>query len=205
MPTTAALVSYVLASILIVIVPGPTVTVIIGNSLKHGVRAGLMNVVGTQVGLATMIAVLVLGFSAIVAAMGGAFDILRLVGAAYLVWLGLQMWRSDGSLGQTDVARSRPGGSFLLQGFIVIWSNPKALLFFGAFIPQFVAPEGNATLQIAILGIIFMIVGAVFDGLYAIAAGGARGLLSRKRIRLTERIAGSCLIGGGLWLALARR
>jgi threonine/homoserine/homoserine lactone efflux protein len=205
MPSIAALLSYVIASFLIVIVPGPTVTVIIGNSLRHGARAGLLNVVGTQIGLLTMIGVLVLGLSAAVSTMGSAFEILRLVGAVYLVWLGYRMWRSDGSLAESAGA-SRPGGSYLLQGFIVIWSNPKALLFFGAFIPQFVDPaRGNTTLQIALLGAIFMLIAAIFDGLYAIAAGNARGWLSRARIRMTERIAGTFLIAGGLWLAFGRR
>lgn len=204
MPSTTALVSYVVACLLIVIVPGPTVTVIIGNSLRHGVRAGLLNVAGTQIGLMSMIAILVLGFSAVVAAMSGAFDILRLLGAAYLIWLGLRMWRSKGELAGAP-ARARPKGSFVLQGFIVIWSNPKALLFFGAFIPQFVNPAGDAALQIALLGLIFMILATISDGLYAIVAGRARSWLSAARVRVTERIAGMLLIAGGLWLALARQ
>jgi threonine/homoserine/homoserine lactone efflux protein len=204
MPSLAALVSYVVACILIVIVPGPTVTVVIGNALKHGMRAGLLNVAGTQIGLLTMIGVLVLGFSAAVSTMSGAFEVLRLAGAAYLVWLGIRMWRSRGTLAAGQ-SRPRPLGSFLLQGFIVIWSNPKALLFFGAFIPQFVDPSAGTALQVALLGGIFMIIAALSDGLYAVAAGRARNWLSAARIRLTERIAGSFLVAGGLWIALARR
>ncbi|MBO6719733.1 MAG: LysE family translocator [Rhizobiaceae bacterium] len=204
MPDAAILLSYLLACIIIVVVPGPSVTVIIANSMRHGARAGLLNVLGTQIGLTTMIAVLALGLSAVVAVMGSLFDILRLIGAAYLIWLGAKMWMSGGKLGAQE-ATARPGGSFVLQGFIVIWSNPKALLFFGAFIPQFIDPAGSAALQTALLGFIFMAVATVFDSAYAFAAGGTGAWLSRERVRLVERISGTCLIGGGLWLAFARR
>lgn len=204
MPDAGLLLSFVLACIVIVIVPGPTVTVIIANSMKHGSKAGLLNVLGTQIGLLTMISVLALGLSAVVSGMGTAFEVLRLLGAAYLIWLGIKLWRSNGDLGTAE-AGPRPMGSFVLQGFIVIWSNPKALLFFGAFIPQFIDPLGSAANQTVFYGLIFMAVATVFDGLYALAAGGAGAWLSRERIRMTERIAGAFLIGGGLWIALARR
>ncbi|WP_350336228.1 LysE family translocator [Coralliovum pocilloporae] len=195
--------TYVLACIAIVIVPGPTVTVIIANSLRHGPMAGLLNVVGTQVGLAIMLCVLAFGLSTIVNNLGVVFDWLRLLGAAYLVWLGVRMWRSDGSLGSS--AGRKPNGGFFWQGFIVIWSNPKALLFFGAFIPQFIDPAGNALLQTILLGATFMIVATVLDGAYAVLAGRAGSLLSQSRVRLVERISGSFLIGGGLWLALLKQ
>jgi threonine/homoserine/homoserine lactone efflux protein len=204
MPEWTTLLSYALACFVIIIVPGPTVTVTIANSMKYGTRAGLLNVLGTQIGLITMIAVLALGLSAIVAGLGDVFDILRLAGAAYLIWLGIKLWRSDGNLGSIDAGSRRPR-SFTLQGFFGIWSNPKALFFVGAVIPQFVTPAGNTALQTVLYGVIFMAVATVFDGLYAVAAGRAGGLLSRGRIRVAERIAGSFLIGGGVWLALSRR
>lgn len=205
MPDAAVLLSYVIASLLIVVVPGPTVTVIIANSIRHGARAGLLNVMGTQIGLAMMMAVLAVGLSAVVTVMGSLFEVLRLMGAAYLIWLGIRLWRSDGRLGSGEDAR-RPRGSFILQGLVVVWSNPKALLFFGAFIPQFIDPAaGSAALQSVVFGLIFMAVATLGDGLYAVLAGGAGARLTRSRIRLTERISGTFLIGGGLWLALARR
>ncbi len=198
------LISFAFTCFVIVVVPGPSVTVIIANSLRHGTRAGLLNVLGTQLGLLLMIGIVAAGMSAIVGGMGGLFEVLRLVGAAYLIWLGVKMWRSDGSLGSRE-ATVRPMGSFVLQGFIVIWSNPKALLFFGAFIPQFIDPAGDTAAQTVLLGLIFMAVATVFDSIYAFAAGGAGGWLSKERVKLTERMAGTFLIGGGLWLAFARR
>ncbi|MEZ5774585.1 MAG: LysE family translocator [Hyphomicrobiaceae bacterium] len=204
MPFTLYL-AYVAACAAIVIVPGPTVTVIIANSLKHGARAGLLNVAGTQAGLAIMLGILAAGLSTLVAHAGVVFDWMRLLGAAYLVWLGIKLWRADGSIAEGST-RTRPGGSFFWQGFLVILSNPKALLFFGAFIPQFVDPaRGSALLQTVLLGLTFMVVATLLDGAYALVAGRAGGWLTRGNVRLVERISGSFLIGGGIWLALARR
>lgn len=200
---TQTLIAFTLASAAIIIVPGPTVTVIIANSLRHGAGAGLRNVAGTQFGILTMIAVLAAGLSVVVELMSYAFDWLRLIGAAYLIWLGIKLWRARGTLAETGSARS--GESFFWQGFIVIWSNPKALFFFGAFIPQFVDPAGAAVAQTMLLGVIFMVVATVFDGAYAILAGRTGALLSRNNVRLVEMVSGTCLIGGGIWLALARR
>lgn len=196
--------AYVAACIVLVIVPGPTVTVIIANSLRHGARAGLMNVAGTQVGLAIMLAVLTAGLASIMAAMDTVFGVLRLLGAAYLVWLGIKLWRSDGTLGGA-AERARPGGSFFWQGFIVIITNPKVLLLFGALIPQFLNPAGNLVSQTLALGVTFMVVATILDSLYALLAGTAGGWLSQKNVRLVERISGTCLIAGGLWLALTAR
>jgi homoserine/homoserine lactone efflux protein len=97
-----------------------------------------------------------------------------------------------------------PRGGFVLQGFLVLMANPKALLFFGAFIPQFVDPRGNYAGQIVLLGVTAMAVAMLTDGAYALLTGRAGALLSRARVRLVSRISGAFLIGGGLWLALTR-
>lgn len=196
--------AYVLACVVVVIVPGPTVTVIIANSLRDGTRAGFLNVAGTQAGLAAMLIVLALGLQVIVENIGHVFEWVRLAGAAYLVWLGIKLLRSDGTLGRSE-GQDRPGNSYFWQGFLVILSNPKALLFFGAFIPQFVDPAGNAILQTLLLGATFMAVATIFDGAYAVAAGRAKNMLARHNVRRIEIASGSLMIGGGLWLALQRR
>jgi homoserine/homoserine lactone efflux protein len=196
--------AYVAACIAIIIVPGPTVTVIIANSLRNGARAGLLNVAGTQAGLAIMLVVLAAGLQVIVQSMAYVFDWIRLAGAAYLVWLGFKLLRSDGTMGAIkDVPRAH--GAYFWQGFIVILSNPKALFFFGAFIPQFLNPEGNAIAQTLLLGATFMVVATVLDAVYALLAGGAGRWLSQTRVRALEVGSGLCLIGGGIWLALTRR
>src|SRR5262245_45373709 len=195
-------IAYVLACFVITIIPGPTVTLIVANSLTHGARAGLLNVLGTQFGLGLMMVVLAVGLTSIIATMGAWFDWLRLLGAAYLIWLGCKLLRSNG--GVSDAAgASRPRGGFVLQGFLVLLGNPKALLWFGAFIPQFIDPSGDYVRQVILLGLTAMAAAALSDGAYAILAGGARSIMSKSRVRLVSRIGGLCLIGGGAWLALA--
>ena len=197
-----ALLAYCLAAVAIIIVPGPTVTMIVANSLRHGSRAGMLNVAGTQAGLLIWLAVAVLGLAAMIKAMGVWFDVVRVAGAAYLVWLGIALWRSGGQLRSAE--RARPKGSFFLQGLWVILSNPKMLLVFGALIPQFISPEHDFMSQLIFLVVVFMILAAIFDGTYAVLAGSAGAWLSRARIRLVERLSGTCLIAGGLWLAFRR-
>lgn len=195
--------AYLVACILITIIPGPTVALIVANSLNHGTRAGLLNVAGTQLGLGVMMVVLALGLAAIVETMGIWFDWVRLIGAAYLIWIGWKLLRASGSL-ETVSKAPVPRGGFLLQGFLVMMSNPKALLFFGAFIPQFVDPSGNSVAQVALLGATAMLTAAVTDGAYALVSGRAGSLLTRQRVRLASRLSGMALIGGGVWLAAER-
>ena len=195
--------AYILTCAVITLIPGPTVTVIVANSLAHGTRAGLLNVAGTQLGLGLMMAILVVGLSSVIAAMGWLFDWLRWAGALYLVWLGWKLLRTPDVLQDVQKSAPPPGG-FFLQGFLVLMANPKALLWFGAFIPQFVDPKGNYVAQIVLLGVTAMAVALVSDGAYAVLTGRAGSFLSKKRVRLVSRLSGSFLIGGGIWLALTR-
>ena len=114
------------------------------------------------------------------------------------------MIRSSGSE-EGAGASAPPRGGFLMQGTLVALSNPKTLIFFGAFFPQFIDPSRDHGLQILIMGLTAMLVAAVSDSAYALAAGHAGRALSAKRIRLLSRVSGGFLIGGGLWLALSRR
>ena len=136
--------------------------------------------------------------------MGHWFEWVRLIGAAYLIWMGVQMFRSSGKVDASG-APLIPRGGFFLQGFLVAVSNPKALIFFGAFFPQFIDPARDHGLQIVTMGLTAMLVAAVSDSVYALAAGRAGQALSAKRVRLLSRVSGGFLIGGGLWLAFSRR
>ena len=195
--------AYLVAVTVLVIIPGPVVTLVIGNSLTHGPRAGLMNVAGNQLGLAIILTALAIGLGSIIATMGWWFDWLRLAGAAYLIWLGWKLIRATGTLAAPGRTRT-PRGGFFLQGLLVSLSNPKTLLFFGAFLPQFIDPHGNYPLQVALLGGTAMAVAAVCDSAYAVLTGRAGAMVSRRRVRLMSRLGGSCLIGGGIWLAATR-
>ncbi|MBL8834826.1 MAG: LysE family translocator [Alphaproteobacteria bacterium] len=193
---------YVAAATLAAIVPGPTVTVIAANGLTHGMRAGLLNVAGGLAALALMMAILAVGLASVVAALGWWFDWLRVAGALYLIWLGWKLLRASGAVALT--AAPRPRGGFLLQGFLVVASNPKTLFFFGAFIPQFIDPAGDYVAQVVLLGGTAMIVASLSDGAYAVLSGRAGRVLSRRRVQLVSRLGGLSLVGGGLWLAFAR-
>ncbi|WP_193335853.1 LysE family translocator [Devosia beringensis] len=199
------LVPYLGACLLLAIVPGPTVTVIVANALARGTGAGLAIVAGTQAGFLVMTFVVALGMQALVAFMGWAFDWIKLVGAAYLVWLGWKMWRSKGELGTARAERGKSRLAMAVEGFLVILSNPKALIFLGAFLPQFVDVTQPTFPQVMLLGLLFMLVAGSTDAIYALIAGRARNLLSAARVRVVSRVSGLVLMAGGVWLALAKR
>ena len=195
--------TFLLACIVVVIVPGPTVTLIVANSLRHGRRAGMLNVAGTQLGLVLTVGIVLLGLASLIAAMGAWFIWLRLVGAAYLIWLGCKLLMASGEIAAGAAPRT-PRAGFFVQGLAVALSNPKTLLFFGAFFPQFMDPNRDFTLQVLIMGATAMAVAAISDSAYALLASRAGAALSRRRVRLMTRASGGMLIGGGVWLALSR-
>lgn len=203
--SATTLLAYVAACLVLAIVPGPTVTVVVSSSLARGTRAGLMNILGTQIGMLSMVIVVAFGLEAIVAFVGWAFDYIKLAGAAYLVWMGISMLRSDGHLGGGAAAPRRTFRQDAIRGFLVIWSNPKALIFLGALLPQFVDKAHPAFPQIIVLGLIFMFVASITDSTYAVLAGRMRHLLSAARVRVLSRVSGAVLVCGGIWLALLKR
>ena len=195
--------AYLAACVVIIIVPGPTVTLIIANSLSHGMRAGLLNVAGTQMGIALMIGLVGIGLASLIEALGWWFEVVRFLGAVYLVWLGIKLIRTSGALGEArKVPVPRVG--FFLQGFLVAVSNPKTLVFFGAFIPQFIEPARDYWQQLLIMGATAIIVASISDSLYAVLIGGAGRRISEAKVRWLSRISGGVLISGGVWLALTR-
>lgn len=195
--------AYVAACFIAAIIPGPTTTLIVANSLRHGMRAGLLNAAGTQLGCGTMLTLVLFGLATVIANMGHWFDWLRLAGAAYLIYLGWKLIRAAGATAETQDIR-QPRGGFFMQGCLVSLSNPKQLLFFGAFLPQFIDPQGNYTAQIALLGMTALICGGISDSSFAILSGRAARMLSPHRSRWIMRCSGGVLIGGGLWLGLSR-
>jgi homoserine/homoserine lactone efflux protein len=194
--------AYVLACLLATLIPGPTVTLIVANGLRYGTRPALLNVIGGQIGLGLMLLTVLVGLTSLIGALGGMFDWLRLAGAVYLVWIGWKLLCASAEAETT--AMPRPRGGFVLQGLLVMLANPKGLLFFGAFLPQFIDPQAAFLPQALLLGLTAMAMGATTDSIYAVLAGRAQNLLSRRRMRLVNRVGGTCLIGGGIWLAFTR-
>jgi len=196
--------AFVTACIALALVPGPVVTLVIANGLRHGTRAALTNIAGVQAGFAIVIGTVAIGLTSLMATMGYWFDWVRFAGAVYLVWLGIKLIRFPVAGVKADAPPPAPRGGFFLQGFLVLLSNPKVLLFFGAFIPQFMDTSRDHVSQVALLGGTFMIACAITDSTYALAAGRARKFFSERRTRLVSRISGGFMIGGGVWLAPTR-
>jgi len=190
---------FLIASFLVVIVPGPTVSLIIANSLKSGTRAGILNVIGTQIGLIILILLLAMGFKVISPFLEDLIKFVRIVGAFYLMILGYLSFSSK-ELSDNSEKIKKFDKKFILQGLIVILSNPKAFLFLGAFIPQFININQPIGSQIIYFGILFMIVGAIFDGMYAVVFGKFREIIINKYINILNKLGGTLLFFVGLWL-----
>lgn len=198
--------AFVLATAVLIILPGPIVSLVIANSLTHGTRTGLTTVGGAQAAVVIQLIVVALGLTSIMGVMAEWFDWLRWLGAAYLIWLGIQKWRAKPLLPEERPSGNARGSAVFWQGFLVAMTNPKLLLFLAAFFPQFMDPAAPAGPQLALLCPTFLVVAALFDGGYALVAGRARGWMrNRRHIQIGERVVGSFLIGAGAWLALARR
>jgi threonine/homoserine/homoserine lactone efflux protein len=196
--------AFVAACIALALLPGPIVTLLIANGLRHGTRAALTNILGVQAALLIVIGILAVGLTTLMATMGYWFDWVRFAGAAYLVWLGIKLIRSPVEGIDAGAPPPPPRGGFFLQGFVVALSNPKLLVFFGAFIPQFMDLNQDHLSQVLILGITFMVLAGLTDAIYAMLAGRVRTIFSARRTRLVSRISGTLMIGGGIWLALTR-
>src|SRR6266849_3432753 len=163
--------AFVAACIALALIPGPVVTLVIANGLRHGTRAALTNIAGVQTGLAIVIGIVAVGLTSLMATMGYWFDWVRFAGAAYLVWLGIKLIRAPVEGLNDDAPPPPPRGGFFLQGFLVALSNPKVLVFFGAFIPQFVDMSKDHVSQVALLGITFMVTAGMTYAVYALLSG----------------------------------
>jgi homoserine/homoserine lactone efflux protein len=194
--------AYLFACLVVTLIPGPSVTLIVANGLKHGTRPALLNALGGQIGIAMMVLTVVVGLTSLIGVMGWLFDWLKIAGAAYLIFIGWKLLRAPVDTGAP--VEVRPRGGFVLQGLLVMLANPKGLLFFGAFLPQFIDPHGDYQHQALVLGMTAMAMGAATDTLYAVLSGRVQNLLSGQRMRFINRAGGTCLIGGGIWLAFTR-
>lgn len=197
--------AFVLASALLAVTPGPAMSLIVANSASYGARAGLWTVSGNSLGLAVLIAAACWGMNAIMAFVAQWFDWIRIAGAAYLIWMGVSRWRRRPGSEQDAVVLAKTGRSWFAQGLLVALSNPKVLLFLGAFFPQFVDPASAAGPQLVLLACTFLVVVILIDTAMAVSAGKARGWLSARRQWIADRVAGTLLIAGGAVLLAARR
>jgi homoserine/homoserine lactone efflux protein len=195
--------AFLVITAVLVITPGPIVTLVIATGARQGMRAALTTVVGTTLGNAVLLAAIALGLSWVVRNAATLFEILRWIGAAYLIWLGIQAWRHAGETGAASLPR---GHVHVWRGFAVALSNPKTIAFFTAFLPQFVDPGLPVEPQLALMCTVSVVLAAITDSGWAVAAGlGRAWFMQSWRAKLLGRLSGMALIGGGVWLSLARR
>lgn len=199
-------ITFALATTLLILMPGPIVTLTVANALTYGTRHGLRTVIGTSCATALMLLVGGFGMASAFMLLAQWFEWLRWLGAAYLVFLGAQMWRSKPlSLGD-DEARAGPKKSLFWQGFVVSITNPKTILFYAAFFPQFIDPVQPAGPQLLTLSVTFLVIATFLDCCYALLCGRLRPYLNdARRGRIRNRITGGLMIGTGLALAFARK
>jgi threonine/homoserine/homoserine lactone efflux protein len=204
-PAPTSLGLYALAVIVLLAIPGPAVLYILAQSLEHGRRGGLVAVLGVHAGTAVHIAAATAGVSAIVAHSATAFSALKYAGAAYLVVLGVRRLLARDSAAPEAAARLDERRIFR-HGFVVNVLNPKTAVFFLAFLPQFVDPDrGSTAVQALVLGLVFVLLGLISDGAYAVA-GGTTGSWLRRHPRVLGReryVSGAIYVALGMMTALA--
>jgi threonine/homoserine/homoserine lactone efflux protein len=204
------LLTYVVTIFVLIVIPGPSVLFVVSRGVALGRRAALLTVLGNTAGLALLVVVVSLGLGSIVARSVAVFTVIKLAGAAYMVFLGVRMFRDRHELARMLDAAVVPRGTqrMLREGFIVGATNPKAVILMTAVLPQFVdRGAGHVQLQLLLLGAISLVVGLCSDGAWAIVAGTARVWLARspRRLELIGGAGGLVLIGLGVRLAATGR
>ncbi len=193
---------FLVITVLLLLTPGPIVMLVISTGATRGVRAALVTVAGTSTGNVVLLAAIALGLGWVLRHAAHVFEVLRWIGAIYLIWLGIQAWRNAGRE-QVCVQGNRV---HFWRGFTVALSNPKTIAFFTAFLPQFVDPARPAGYQIAVMCVVAALLSGVTDSCWAIAAGYGRNWFAKPgRTQLLGRASGITLFSAGLWLSLARR
>jgi threonine/homoserine/homoserine lactone efflux protein len=206
LPEWSSLSIFVVASLVLLLTPGPAVLYIVTRSIDQGRRAGLVSMLGVHVGTLAHVAAAAAGLSAVLAASATAFGAVKYLGAAYLIYLGIRRLLDRTAGHVTSGRRGRPLRRAFLDGVVVNVLNPKTALFFLAFLPQFAdVSRGSVGVQILCLGLLFVMLGVLTDGLYAVSAGaaaqwlrGSHGLLASERW-----ISGSIYIGLGVAAAVS--
>lgn len=201
------LLGFGVAALVLIVIPGPSVVFVVGRAVSYGHRVALASVVGNTVGLFVVMTLVALGLGAIVAESIVVFTVIKLAGAAYLVWLGVQALRHRRELQVVSEAQRGPlpWRTATRQGFVVGASNPKGFLIFAALLPPFVDPDRSAVpVQMFVLGSLAVVVGLVCDSVWALAAGRARDWFagSARRGSTLGAIGGTSMIGLGVGMAL---
>ena len=207
----ATLAAFALASLVMLAIPGPTIVMVVGQALAHGRSVALASIAGVGLGDLLAAGLSLAGVGVLLAASAMAFTALKWAGAAYLVWIGLRMWRAPAAMPVDDEGGEPSPACGLTarvfrDAFLVTLFNPKGIVFFVAFVPQFIEPGQAYGPQAALLVAVFVVLGLANAFLYVLIASRARRLVRQQRfMRGLNRLGGTCLIGAGIAAAMARR
>ncbi|TMJ27602.1 MAG: LysE family translocator [Alphaproteobacteria bacterium] len=197
--------AFVAASSILLIIPGPTVLLVVSYALGQGWRTALPMAIGVALGDFTAMTLSMLGLGALLAASSLLFTALKWAGAAYLIWLGIQLWRAGGTLDAAPRSDRAPAARMLAHAWLVTALNPKSLTFFVAFLPQFIDPHGDFWTQMLIFETTFLALAFANAVGYGLVASRARRLVGNARaIGIFNRIGGTLLIGAGIAAASMR-
>jgi homoserine/homoserine lactone efflux protein len=205
MITLPVLLAFIAATGLLAVTPGPNMSLIIANTLSGGFRHGMLTLAGALTGNTVLVAAAAIGMSSLMLFMSEWFDVIRWVGALYLLILGTRQLWLHFSQSSTVTPPVASAGSAFIQGMLVSLSNPKVLLFLGAFLPQFVDAARDPLPQLQTLAILFIVVLAVVDVAYTFAIARARRSFPAGKLRALDGLAGALLVAGGLMLMAVRR
>lgn len=209
MISPAQLVAVALASVVIIVVPGPGVLFIVGRALAYGRRTAILTALGHNAGSYVVAACVAFGLGTLVERSAGVFVVVKLAGAAYLAWLGIQAIRHRARLADALNSAAEGGDRHALRkGFVIGITNPKAYILFGAILPQFVnRGAGNVPEQMLLLALVPNTIGLVTDNLWALSAGTFRAWFARspRRLQLVGGAGGMAMIGVAVTVAVARR
>lgn len=196
--------AFVLAVTILMLIPGPNVALIVANSVTYGFRYGLLTVAGTSSAMVIQLGLTMLGMTEVLGTLGTWFEWIRWVGVVYLIYLGIAQWRAP-VVNLSEVAPDpKSARAIYTRALLVSLTNPKTLLFYGAFFPQFVVTGRDLGSQVALLSATFLFLAVLVDGCWALAAGRARRLLAAHG-RRRNQISGGLLVGAGIGLAFAHK
>jgi threonine/homoserine/homoserine lactone efflux protein len=191
--------AFAAATLVLLVIPGPTVLLVVSYALGQGWRTALPMAVGVALGDFTAMTLSLLGVGALLAASAAVFTALKWIGAAYLVWLGIKLWRAGGRLAAEPRRSAASRARMLGHAWLVTALNPKGITFFVAFLPQFLNPRAALLPQMIAFEATFLALAFANALAYALVASRARGFIGSERaIRAVNRIGGSCLIGAGV-------
>jgi threonine/homoserine/homoserine lactone efflux protein len=196
--------AFIAACVLLALIPGPSMALLVATGTTRGIGPGFMTLGGNIFGLSILVTAAVFGMAPMLALAADWFDLIRYAGAAYLIWMGFNYVRRGLNEPAEAVAAEKPSSHLFMQAVAVALSNPKVLLFLGAFFPQFIDPGFAMTPQLTILGIGFVVTLAFVDMLIMLMSGYARRWLLKKQ-RQTHIVSGVLIMGAGVGLAFARR